>query len=321
MSTESQTVIVTGGSGFIGTLVCLSLVAAGHYVINIDRVKKEIPGVTQYPFDLSNPQVKGIIHLCRPRSIIHLAADHEVNRSTHSPGVFYHNNVSNTITLLNYAVDTGVENFVFSSSSSVYGNPTLYPTPETYPVAPQSPYARSKVIIESMLEDYRKAHGLNYSVLRYFNAAGAAPDLSHGYTQTPASHLIPILAKSIKQNSKVYVYGTDYPTLDGTAVRDYTHVADIADAHVLAMNYLISGGYSETINLGAGAGHSVLEVIDAFNEVTGKQISFQLADRRAGDVHTTCADNSKAERILGWVPKHNLEQIIEHAYKWETKRK
>jgi UDP-glucose 4-epimerase len=321
MSTESQTVIVTGGSGFIGTLVCLSLVAAGHYVINIDRVKKEIPGVTQYPFDLSNPQVKGIFHLCRPQTVIHLAADHEVGRSIHSPEVFYHNNVTNTITVLNYAAETYVENFVFSSSSSVYGNAAVYPTPETHPVDPQSPYARSKVIIESILEDYRKAHQLKYTVLRYFNAAGAAPDLSHGYTQTPASHLIPILAKTIKQNSTFYIYGTDYPTLDGTAVRDYTHVADIADAHILAMDYLTAGNSSGIFNLGAGAGYSVLEVIDAYEQVTGKKISYQNADRRSGDVYATCADNTKAELLLGWKPKYNLEQIIEHAYKWETKRK
>jgi len=319
--TEPKTIIVTGGSGFIGGTVCRLLVDAGHNVINIDRVKKDIPGVSQYPFDIDSHQVKGIIQLTKPDTIMHFAADHEVGRSVSEPGVFYWNNVGNTIALLNHAVEAGVKNFIFSSSSSVYGNTDVLPTTETEPTNPVSTYAKTKVMVEQMLDDYKNAYGLNYVSLRYFNAAGAVPDLSHGYTQSPPSHLIPIIAKSITKDKELFVFGDDYSTVDGTAVRDYTHVSDIASAHIAAMNYLDAGRDSDVFNIGAGVGHSILEVINVFKKVAQVDVPYTLKGRREGDVEATCADTTKAQEVLGWHPSYSIEDIVAHAYEWEKKQK
>ena len=320
----SRTVIVTGGSGFIGTVVCKMLVEAGDNVINIDRKKKDIQGVTQYPFDIDNHQVKGIIQLVRPDSIIHLAADHEVGRSMSDPAVYYANNVANTINLLNCAVEAGVQNFIYSSSSSVYGDVDNFPTLETEPCAPESPYARTKHMVEQILEDYRKAYDFNYISLRYFNAAGAMPDLSHGYTQDPASHLVPILCRNSITGDTFTVNGTDYRTGDGSPARDYTHVCDIARAHLSALDYLSSTETSEIINIGAGDSTTVLCMVSALNKIADNPVTYEIGDRRSGDVPQTWASNSKAKALLNWEPEYTLQDIIAHAYAWEkknTKRK
>lgn len=316
---EPKTVLVTGGSGFIGGMVCRLLVASGHNVINVDRRKSTVAGVTQYPFDLDNHQLKGVIQLTKPDTIMHFAADHEVGRSVAEPGVFYWNNVANTIALLNHAVAAGVKNFVFSSSSSVYGDIKTFPTTEDTQRDPVSPYGRSKKMVEDLLEDYRVAHGLNYTALRYFNAAGADPDLDHGYTQDPASHLIPIICRAVIAGKTVQVYGNDYATTDGTCVRDYTHVYDIATAHLAAMNYLSDGGESGAYNIGAGKGSSILQVIETFEKITGQPVNFEIADRRPGDPPTTYADISKTSTAFGWQPVYGLEEIVSHAYQWEKK--
>jgi len=320
MNDQAKTVLVTGGSGYIGGVVCRLLVDSGHNVINIDRVKKNIDNVSQYPFDLDNHQVKGIIKLVKPNTIIHLAADHEVGRSVLEPNVFYKNNVANTIDLLNHAVDAGVENFIFSSSSSVYGDIDTFPTTENTPKAPVSPYGKSKSIIEDILEDYNKAHGLNYVSLRYFNAAGAMPDLSHGYTQEPASHIVPILCKKVIADEKFELFGNDYNTDDGTCERDYTHVYDIGTAHLAAMNYLFDGGDSGVFNIGANDTKSVKQVIAELEIITGKTIIYENVGRREGDPHKTWADNTFAKEKLGWSPMFTLEDILKSAFEWELKR-
>lgn len=318
----SKTILVTGGSGFIGTVVCKQLVEQGHNVINIDRKKKEIPGVTQYPFDISNHQVEGIIKLTQPESIIHLAADHEVGRSVIDPGVYYQNNVANTIGLLNIAVECGVKNFVFSSSSTVYGEPEFLPTSELARIQPINPYGRSKTMVEDMMLDYAAAYGLKCVSLRYFNAAGAMPDNSHGYTQDPASHLVPIIAHMVANDEPVTVFGDSYETHDGTACRDYTHVCDIARAHIGAIDLLNSGEFSSgAINIGAGNSHSVLDVIEQFEQVTGKEVKYNIAAARAGDAPVTQADTSVAHKLLNWYPEYTLTDIVEHAWAWETKKK
>jgi UDP-glucose 4-epimerase len=318
--TEAKTVLVTGGSGYIGGMVCRLLVDSGHNVINIDRQKKEIPGVTQYPFDINNNQIKGVIQLTKPDTIMHFAADHEVGRSVAEPDVFYWNNVANTILLLNHAVDFGVKNFVFSSSSSVYGDIQDFPTSEETPKLPVSPYGKSKSMVEDMLEDYATAFGLNYTALRYFNAAGAAPDLTHGYLQNPASHIVPIVAKKVIANESFEVFGNDYDTADGTCERDYTHVFDIATAHLSAMQYLDDNGASGVFNIGASTSNSVLQVLKAFETVTGKPIEHTFAERRAGDPPKTWADNTKARNAFGWEPQYGLEDIVRHALEWEQKQ-
>ena len=314
-----KTVLVTGGSGFVGGMVCRLLVAAGHNVINIDKKKKDIDGVTQYPFDIDNNQLKGVIQLTRPDTIMHFAAEHEVGRSMVEPGKYYWNNVANTIALLNHAVGAGVKNFVFSSSSSVYGTIDTFPTPETTEREPVSPYGKTKKIVEDILVDYYRAYGLNFTSLRYFNAAGADPELKHGYTQEPASHLIPILARAAINGDTVDVYGDDYATADGTAERDYTHVADIATAHLAAMQYLEDGGVSGAFNIGAGSTTSVLAAIDAFNRVNQTNIKYNIADRRPGDPKQTFADITKAKNSFGWEPVYTLDDIVKHAYEWEKK--
>lgn len=320
MTKDSQkTVLVTGGSGFIGSIVCRLLVDAGHNVINIDKKKKEMEGVTQYPFDIDNNQLKGVIQLTRPDTIMHFAADHEVGRSMIEPGKYYWNNVANTIALLNHAVNAGVKNFVFSSSSSVYGAHDVFPTPETTNRLPMSPYGKTKKMVEDILTDYYRAYGLNFTSLRYFNAAGADPDLKHGYTQEPASHLIPIIARAAITGEPVSVFGNDYDTKDGTAERDYTHVFDIATAHLAAMNYLEDGGTSGAFNIGAGSTASVLEVISTFNQVNGTSIKYSVTDRRPGDPKQTFADITKAKNSFGWEPVYKLEDIVKHAYEWEKK--
>lgn len=314
-----KTILVTGGSGFIGTMICKLLADAGHNVVNLDRVKKTIPNVTQYPFDIDNHQVKGLLKVIKPDTIIHLAADHEVGRSVLQPGVFYHNNVANSITLLNCAIETGVKNFIFSSSSSVYGDILSFPTDELTPKAPLSPYGKTKSWIEDALPDYETAYGLKFVSLRYFNAAGADPELTHGYTQEPASHLVPILCKKALANETVVINGNDYDTPDGTAVRDYTHVFDIATAHLAAINYLDDGGKSTTFNIGAGEPKSILEVIKTFEEL-GINIPYEFGPKRAGDPAITFADITKAKQLLGWSPIYKISDIVQHAWAWETKR-
>jgi UDP-glucose 4-epimerase len=318
---EAKTVLVTGGSGYIGGMVCRLLVDAGHNVINVDRVKKDIPGVTQYPFDLNNHQMKGVINLTKPDSIMHFAADHEVGRSVTDPGVFYGNNVANTINLINNAVEAGVKKFIFSSSSSVYGDIQDFPTTEDTPTNPVSAYGLTKKMVEDMLPDYDRAYGMKFVNLRYFNAAGADPQITHGYTQKPASHLVPIIARAIINEETVQVFGGDYDTTDGSAERDYTHVFDIATAHLAALNYLDDKGTSNTFNLGQSSPNSVMQVIEAFERVTGEKVNWELVDRRAGDPPKTYADITKAREELGWSPIYGLDEIIEHSFAWEKKQK
>lgn len=303
---EAKTILVTGGSGYIGGQVCRLLVDAGHNVINVDRRKSDIPGVTLYPFDLDNHQLKGVIQLTKPDTIMHFAADHEVGRSMSEPGVFYWNNVANTIALLNNAVEAGVKNFIFSSSSSVYGDIDNFPTTENTPKSPVSSYGLSKSIIEDILPDYKRAYGLNYAALRYFNAAGASPDNTHGYKQEKASHIVPIISRKILAGEVVEVFGNDYDTADGTCERDYTHMFDIATAHLAADYYLSDGGESDIFNIGAGNSMSVLQVINAFERVLGITVHYEFVPRRDGDAPKTFADNTKAREAFGWEPLYEI---------------
>ena len=362
-----QTILVTGGSGFIGVETCKQLVAAGYNVINIDRKKKDIEGVTQYPFDISNSQVKGIITLTRPDAIIHLAAEHEVERSFTEPDVYFHNNISNTIELLNHAAEAGVNKFIFASSSSIYGertfNETGYmsgsyePSPfkESEKRNPLSPYSKSKAIIEGMLVDYEKAYGMKHVILRYHNVAGASKDLKHGYTQKPHAHLIPIICRAIINNETVLVNGGDtnaqipvrkvtgmlsakldkeqgpppalvdcddnlYDTWDGTCLRDYTHLVDVARSHINVLEYM-EDGKSDTFNIGAGDPYTVLQVLDKFEKVVGKKPEHKIVGKRQGDPSRTHANRDKAKKKLKWEPTYTIDDIILDAYNWELKQK
>ena len=325
---EAKTVLVTGGSGFIGASTCLRLVEEGYNVVNIDRRKRELPGVTQYPFELDNHQVRGLIKLLQPEAIIHLAASHTVEGSMTDPGTYYWNNVANTISLLNHAVDAGVKKFVFSSSSSVYGDnmnsAQVGAEEDNTTKAPISPYAKSKSITEDILWDYATAHDLQSVSLRYFNAAGSDTKNNIGYVTAKddlPTHLIPVLCKAVNESETFTVFGDTHATKDGTTSRDYTHVMDIVEGHVKALEYLNAGGNTDIFNMGASNTHTILEVIECFETVTGKKVDYKVGGERAGDVNITFANNTKAAEILDWHPTRDLNTIIEDAWAWETRKK
>jgi len=325
---EAKTVLVTGGSGFIGASTCLRLVEEGYNVVNIDRRKRELPGVTQYPFELDNHQVRGLIKLIQPDAIIHLAADHMVEPSVTDPGTYYWNNVANTVALLNHAVEAGVKKLVFSSSSSVYGDniKSAHVGAEEDHTAknPISPYAKSKSIVEDMLWDYATAHDLQSVSLRYFNAAGSDEKNGIGYVTAKdelPTHLIPVLCKAVNEKETFHIYGDDYATKDGTTSRDYTHLMDIVEGHVKALEYLNDGGHTDIFNMGAGHTHTIMEVIEAFESVTGESVDHVIGSRRPGDVPITFANSTKAAEILDWTPTRDLNTIIADAWAWETRKK
>jgi len=308
MDNKEKTILVTGGSGFIGSITCKLLVDSGYNVINIDRTKRKLEGVTQYPFDLSNNQIKGILELTKPDAIIHLAADHSVPKSISNPASTYFNNVSNTISLLQNAVDSNVKNFIFSSSSSVYGDSESLLNSEIDPTNPKTPYGRSKKIIEDVLTDFSKAYDFNFTSLRYFNAAGSYEGL--GYQLEPKEHLIPILVDKAIKDEKFTINGDDYDTVDGTCVRDYTHVFDIATAHLASLNYLFDGGKSDIFNIGAGSPKSIKEVIKELETQMSINLKTSVGPKREGDPAKTDANTTKAMNSFGWEPVKTITDII-----------
>lgn len=318
MNNEDKTVLVTGGSGFIGSITCKLLVDSGFNVINIDRVKSSLDGVTQYPFDIDNHQLKGVIELTKPDAVIHLAADHSVPLSIKDPASTYANNVANSISLLNHSINAGVKHFIFSSSSSVYGDSETILNAESDIPNPKTPYGRSKLIIENVLKDYADAYEMNYASLRYFNAAGSYEGL--GYNLTPKQHLIPILVEKSLKGETFTLNGSDYDTPDGTCIRDYTHVFDVASAHVSALNYLMDGGDSNIFNIGGGSGTSIKQVIEEVEKQTEKPLMIDVGPKRDGDAERTDANIVKAFEILGWEPQNMLEDIVRDEITFQSKK-
>jgi len=310
----NKKVLVTGSKGFIGYQTCLQLETQGYEVFGVDWANDSTkPGVT---VDFSSDTVRTILKENQIKTVIHFAADHEVGRSVEEPSVFYNNNIVSSIRFLDKCIQAGVEKFIFSSSSSVYGDNPDFPTSETNKKDPMSPYGRTKDMFEEILKDYDRAYGIKTLSLRYFNAAGADPLNRHGYEQETYSHLVPILARCFGKGEPFTVFGNDYDTPDGTCIRDYTHVYDIAQAHINAMEY---EGPERVFNIGKGNGESVLEVINAFREYTGKDIAVNYGDRREGDPAKTFAKIDLAVNELLWFPKYTLADIVEHAYKWENR--
>jgi UDP-glucose 4-epimerase len=254
-------------------------------------------------------------------SIIHFAGSVVVPDSMRDPLGYYRNNTMTTRSLLNAVVKCGVNRFIFSSTAAVYGNPDQVPVPEHAPTRPLSPYGSSKLMTEIMLHDVASAHGMNYVVLRYFNVAGADPQARIGLATVGATHLLKIAVEAATgQRAKIDVFGTDYPTPDGSCIRDFIHVSDLAQAHRAALAYLRSGGTSTTLNCGHGRGYSVLETIEAVRRVSGRNFAVQHAPRRAGDIMTMVADTSRIRKLLDWTPKYDdLETIATHALAWEEK--
>lgn len=313
-------VLVVGGAGYIGSHAARALRRAGYQVIIYDNLstgfRRLVQGFELIEGDISD-QAK--LHRVLPRvdAVMHFAAHAYVGESVENPRKYFRNNCTDALILLNSCVDAGVRHFVFSSTCAVYGIPERVPITEHNPREPVNPYGASKLFFENALEAYSRAYGLRSARLRYFNAAGADESGETGELHDPETHLIPLaLLASTADGPELQVFGSDYPTPDGTCLRDYIHVTDLADAHVRALQHLEQGGDSLALNLGTGRGHSVLEVIDAAEEATGQLVRRKIGPRRPGDPPILVADASKAHKLLGWAPQRDLAAIANSAWKW-----
>lgn len=318
-------ILVTGGAGYIGSVTTELLRARGERVVVLDNLSRGhreavAPEIPFYQGDIGDRElVKRIVGEHQIEACIHFAAFAYVGESVAEPARYFENNVEQGVALLDALLKTGVRRFVFSSTCATYGEPQRIPIDEAHPQQPTNPYGWSKLFMERILESYDQAYGLKFVALRYFNAAGA---IEHrGEHHDPETHLIPnVLAAARGEIPAVSVFGDDYPTSDGTAVRDYIHVADLGSAHMLALDHLRAGGQSERINLGNGQGYSVLEVIEAARRVTERPIAVKIEPRRLGDPSHLVADAGKAQALLGWQPvKPDLATIIRTSWEWRMK--
>jgi UDP-glucose-4-epimerase GalE len=321
-------VLVTGGAGYIGSHFVKLLLAQGHQPIVVDNLfrghKEAIPqGVHFEDIDLLDTnELAYFIQTQMPQAVVHFAALAYVGESVEHPEVYYHNNVVGSFNLIRLCSDNGVKKFVFSSTCSIYGNPVKVPISEEQVSNPINPYANTKLMIEMMLKDFDMAFGMKYVALRYFNAAGADPEGQIGESHEPETHLIPLVFETaLGKRKKIMVFGKDYDTADGTCVRDYIHINDLADAHLKALQYLDNNNPSTIINLGTGTGNSVLEIIEKAKAISKKDIPYEIVGRREGDPAILVADNKKAKEVLGWSPKYSIESILETAWKWHKNPK
>jgi UDP-arabinose 4-epimerase len=319
-------VLVTGGAGYVGSHACAALAAARLTPVtydNLSRGHRELVGFG--PLEegdiLDESRLVNVLEEYRPFAVMHFAALAYVGESVESPLDYYRNNFAGTLTLLSAMRKCNIACLVFSSTCAVYGTPETQPMPETLPLAPINPYGRSKLMVEQALRDASAAHGLSSVSLRYFNACGAHASGEIGECHDPEPHLIPrALMAANGEIETLEIFGADYPTPDGTAVRDYIHVCDLADAHVAALRYLEEGGETIALNLGTGRGYSVCEVVDSTARVTGKSPSCRYVGRRPGDPPMLVADASTAERVLGFEAKWtDLDAIIASAWAWYRK--
>jgi UDP-glucose-4-epimerase GalE len=320
-------VLVTGGAGFIGSHTAKALARAGYEPVVYDNLsvgrRCNVKWGPLIHADLGDRrQLDQALCKFDIEAVIHFAAHASVGESMQEPRRYFHNNVANTLVLLDALLEADVNTFVFSSSCAVYGVPQVVPIPESHPTCPVNPYGESKLFTERVLDWYGAAYGLRTACLRYFNAAGADPEGELGEAHDPETHIIPLVVEAaLGRREGVDIYGTDYPTRDGTAVRDFVHVSDLADAHVSALNCLLEGQRSFSANLGSGAGTSVLEVIDAVEKLVRVSIKPRHAARRVGDPPILVADPSRAMNLLGWQPKHSeIGEIVYTALNWHRTR-
>ena len=319
-------VLVTGAGGYIGSHILACLREAGHFVVALDNFENGHRSAARADHVLecgveNRTLVAAALVSHRIDAVLHFAGYIQVEESVREPVRYYVNNFGCTIVLLNAMVDAGVKRFVFSSSAAVYGAPATNPVTETHACAPINAYGKSKLLVEQALPEFEHTHGLTSISMRYFNAAGAKSDASLGERHKPETHLIPLaIAAATSSGPPLTIYGSDYDTPDGCCVRDYVHVEDICDAHLLALNHLVAGAASTALNLGSGCGHSVREVIDTVARVTGRPVPHTVASRRPGDPSSLVADISRAERLLGWTPtRSNLERIVGDAARWHCR--
>jgi UDP-glucose 4-epimerase len=330
VSQDQPTVLVTGGAGYIGSHAVLALQQAGYDPIVLDNLVyghrelvDDVLKVELIEGDTNDRALLDRLFASRPiDAVMHFAAYAYVGESVTTPDKYYRNNVVGTLTLLEAMKEAGIDKFVFSSTCATYGIPETIPIPEDHPQNPINPYGMTKLMVERILSDFDRAYNLRSVCFRYFNAAGAHSEGLLGEDHDPETHLIPLtLFAALGKRHSISIFGTDYPTPDGTCVRDYIHVLDLADAHVLGFKYLLQGGKSETFNLGNGSGFSVKEVIDTAREVTGREIKAVECDRRPGDPPSLVGTSEKARQMLGWSPEHSeLREIITHAWRWHQRR-
>jgi UDP-glucose 4-epimerase len=322
-----MTVLVTGGAGYIGSHTVRKLIDKKFDVVILDNISRghieSVPKNVHFEnVDLlSEKDLDNVLAKYKIDAVIHFAAFAYVGESVENPVLYYQNNVVGSFNLIKSVNKAGIKKFVFSSTCSIYGNPENIPISEKEPANPINPYARTKYMIENILNDFDTSFGLKYVALRYFNAAGDSDNGSIGESHNPEPHLIPlVLFTALGKRDSIKIYGDDYPTPDGTCIRDYIHVNDLADAHIRALDYL-EKGESTVINLGTGNGYSVKEIVDEARKVTGKEIKAEIVSRRPGDPAILIADNKKAKEVLGWNPEYNLNRILETAWNWHKNQK
>ncbi|ACC98163.1 UDP-glucose 4-epimerase [Elusimicrobium minutum Pei191] len=322
-----KNILVVGGAGYIGSNTVRVLEIKGYSPIVYDNLskghKKAVRGIPFIKGDLGDKKkLKTVFSKFKIDAVMHFAAFTEVGESVITPAKYYENNVAKVLNLLDAMVESGINYFVFSSTAATFGEPVKELIDETHPQNPINPYGRTKLMVENILKDYDHSYGLKSVCLRYFNACGASPDGKTGESHDPETHLIPLVFQAaLGKRESIKVFGNDYPTPDGTAVRDYIHVNDLASAHILALEKMAKENKSAWYNLGSGSGYSVKEIIETVKEVTGLDFKVENAPRRAGDPAVLVADSAKAKQDLKWEPQFNLKEIIKTVAKWERKRK
>jgi UDP-arabinose 4-epimerase len=321
----TMNILVTGGAGYIGSHACKALAKTGYVPITYDNLSRGNRWAVKWgPLvegDIADPvRVRQAMETYEPVALMHFAALAYVGESVQQPLRYYENNVAGTASLLRAMLEVRKIPIVFSSTCASYGVPDKVPISEDHPQRPINPYGRSKLFVEHMLRDLHEAHGLPWMALRYFNAAGADPDGEIGEVHDPETHLVPLTIEAARGGRPLQIFGDDYETPDGTCVRDYIHVSDIADAHVLAIKHLLEGGESCALNLANARGYSVKEVIATVARVAGNAVKSQTVPRRPGDPAILIGDASRAQELLGWRPKRSdLETQVRHAWNWTQK--
>jgi UDP-glucose-4-epimerase GalE len=318
-------ILVTGGAGYIGSHTAHLLARAGHDVIVVDDLSRghrhNVAPERLRVFTLADTEsLTRLMAAERFDAVVHFAAYIAVGESTKVPELYFSNNVGGSMSLLTAMVHTGVARLVFSSTAAVYGMPDRIPITEDMPFAPVSPYGESKVMVEKILGWMDQYRGIKSIALRYFNACGAEPDSGLGEEHDPETHLIPLLFRAIETGRPIIIFGDDYDTPDGTCIRDYIHVSDLAQAHILAIDHLLAGGSSDAFNAGTGHGFSVMEIVRAVEQVTGRKVPYEIGPRRDGDAPVLVANADKLRRFLAWTPKRSgIHEIVADAWAFEQK--
>jgi UDP-glucose 4-epimerase len=320
-----RNILVTGGAGYIGSVTTLELLDAGYNVVVVDNLSRghrdAVDPARLQVLDLLDTD--GLVRVLSERrfdAVVHFAAFIAVGESMKAPELYFHNNTAGSLSLLTAMRKTGLDKIVFSSTAAVYGMPDRVPILESEPYAPINVYGESKVMVEKMLQWFDQIYGVRSVCLRYFNASGADPKGRAGERHEPETHLIPLLFEAIRTGKPVTLFGDDYPTPDGTCIRDYIHVTDLARAHIVALESLFAGGPTRRYNAGTGSGFSIREVMSAVESVTGRKVPYSMGPRRDGDPPTLVADSCLLQKELGWKPEYSsLRQIVEHSWAWANR--